>query len=98
MWARGDASHKVQFSIYGKTGTYITSGAPFNITTEWAQYHMVHKSDVEGADAINFAVIFGFETGTYDIDNVVITEEASDENLYANGGFELGDADWTLNR
>jgi hypothetical protein len=96
MWARGDASHKVQFSIYGKSGSYITSGAPFNITSEWAQYHMVYKSDVAGVDAINFAIIFGFESGTYDIDNVVITEELADENLYANGGFELGDAGWSL--
>jgi hypothetical protein len=97
MWARGDASHKVQFSIYGKNGTFITCGAPFNITNEWAQYHMVYKSDVEGGDAINFAVVYGFETGSYDIDNVVITEEAADDNMYSNGGFELGDAGWTLN-
>ena len=49
-------------------------------------------ADKDGAGAHNFALVLGFETGVYDIDNVVVREEAppADGALYINGDFEKG--------
>lgn len=95
MWARSDAAHSAQISVYGKDGSYKTSSS-LSLTTEWKQYHMVYKADADGAQAVNFAVVVGFAVGTYDIDDVVITEKPDDGNIYLNGDFEMDDAGWAF--
>jgi hypothetical protein len=95
MWARADAEHKAQISVYGKDGTYIIS-SQIDLTTKWTQYFMFVKSDVDGAAGVNFVFVCGYAIGKYDIDDVVITEEAPGENIYSNGNFEMGSTGWNL--
>jgi hypothetical protein len=94
MWARSDSTRKAQISVYGKSD-YITSSG-VDLTTTWAQYDLIVKSEVDGAQGINFALVCGYSVGKYDIDDVVITEEAPSNNIYSNGSFELGSTGWAL--
>jgi hypothetical protein len=93
MWARCDAENKAQISVYGKDGSYKTSST-LNLTTEWKQYHMVYVADADGQQAVNFAFVIGYAVGIYDIDDVVITEDAPTGNIYSNGDFEMDAAGW----
>lgn len=99
MWAKADSIRKAQISVYGSQEspyTYRTS-TQITLTQEWQQFSQVFISDVEGNNGpISFAFVVGFEVGTYYIDDVVITEEESGDNFYANGGFEAGSAQWNL--
>ena len=98
FWARADAEHTAQISVYGgadSKDTYRTS-SQIKVTTEWQQFHQVFISDVTGNGKINFAFVCGFETGVYDFDDIWVVEEDSTGNLYANGDFEVGQSGWSL--
>ncbi|MCX7727292.1 MAG: carbohydrate binding domain-containing protein [Chitinispirillaceae bacterium] len=98
MWAKADSIRTAQISVYGSEEsqyTYRTS-TRITLTTEWQQFSQVFISDVEGNGKLNFAFVCGFEVGTYYIDDVAIEEGIPDNNLYANGGFEAGGAQWNL--
>lgn len=100
-WVRADAPHQVQISVYGDAQsvyTYRTSSSPFTVDTQWQELTMMFTADKDGAGAHNFALVLGFETGVYDIDNVVVREEAppADGALYINGDFEKGGLGWNV--
>lgn len=100
-WVRADAPHQVQISVYGDAQsvyTYRTSSNPITVDTQWQELTIMFTADKDGAGAHNFALVLGFETGVYDVDNVVIREEAppADGALYLNGDFEKGGSGWNL--
>ena len=99
MWARSDSARTSQISVYGgadSKDTYRTSSTA-SLTTEWKQYHQMFKADTDGKGQINFAFVCGFSVGTYDIDDVVITEAVDTlGTLYLNGDFEAEGATWGL--
>jgi hypothetical protein len=100
-WVRADAPRQVQISVYGDAEsqyTYRTSSSIFTVDTQWQELTMAFTADVDGRGKHNFALVLGFETGVYDIDNVVIKEEAPPEDgaLYVNGDFEKGGLGWNL--
>lgn len=100
-WVRADAPRQVQISVYGDAQsiyTYRTSTNPITVDTQWQELTMMFTADKNGAGAHNFALVLGYETGVYDIDNVVIREEAppADGALYVNGDFEKGGSGWNL--
>jgi len=100
-WVRADAPHQVQISVYGDAQsvyTYRSSSNPITVDTQWQELTMMFTADKDGAGAHNFALVLGFETGVYDIDNVVIREEAPNTGgvLYLNGDFEKGGLGWNL--
>ncbi len=100
MWARSSAERSATISVYGgpNSNDEYRTGTAISLTTEWKQFHQMFISDAEGMGKINFAVVMGSDTGTYDIDDVVITGVANPDNeLYPNGGFEADGATWTLN-
>jgi hypothetical protein len=77
-WVRADAPRQVQISVYGDAEsqyTYRTSSSIFTVDTQWQELTMAFTADVDGRGKHNFALVLGFETGVYDIDNVVIKEE-----------------------
>lgn len=100
-WVRADSTRQVQISVYGDSTSqyaYRTSSGYFTLDTAWQELNMMFTADANGRGKHNFALVLGFSTGVYDIDNVVIREEAPTEggSLYANGDFELGGTGWNL--
>jgi len=98
MWIRADAAHHAQLSVYGGPegkDSYRTSSG-IELSTEWEEFHQIFVADTEGNGAINFALVCGFEVGTYDIDGVVLDEDTVKGNFYPNSGFEAKGAGWNL--
>lgn len=101
MWARSkEDAYQVQISAYGKPDEqygWVASSDLFTLSSEWTQYKLTTISEVSGKGKMNFAVVCGSTTGTFEIDDVVITEEVNTNgNIYANGGFESEESGWSL--
>ena len=98
VWARADSTRTATISVYGDASSIYTYriSTDIHLTQDWQQFHQIFTSDVDGSGKINFALVCGGAIGTYDFDDIVITEIPPSDDIYANGSFEFDAAGWQL--
>lgn len=89
FWAKADASATLTADFQTPSGSYPSNSlGSFTLGTKWTEVKL--STTVTAADRTRFLFNFGQYVGTVYIDNIVVVEDGTTNNLIGNGDFEIG--------
>ena len=89
FWGKADASATLTADLQTPSGSYPSNSlGSFTLGTKWSEIKL--STTVTAADRTRFLFNFGQYVGTVYIDNVVLVEDGTTNNLIGNGDFEIG--------
>ncbi len=89
FWAKADASATLTADFQTPSGSYPSNSlGSFTLGTKWTEVKL--STTVTAADRTRFLINFGQYSGTVYIDNIVVVEDGTTNNLIGNGDFEIG--------
>ena len=89
FWGKADKDATLSADVQTPSGSYPSDGfGSFTLGTEWTQIKL--SVTPSSADRTRFLFNFGQYVGTIFLDNIVLVEDGTTQNLIGNGDFEGG--------
>ena len=89
FWGKADASATLTADLQTPSGSYPSNSlGSFTLGTKWSEIKL--SATVTAADRTRFLFNFGQYVGTVYIDNIVLVEDGTTNNLIGNSDFEIG--------